>query len=318
MKNNFLISLLFKCFRPIKRNISVFCSTIYRVRPHSFNHSFATMKLIYSVFAVLFMSTHIQATIFTVNNLNDAGTGSLRQAISSVNSDLTATPSSPHIINVTQAGTIFINTPLDDLDNHVTINGNAALTTVYRATASSFRVLTIKASRIIEINNVKFENGSPGGSNPGGGLYNDGSFVTLNNCIITDNFTGAAAGGHGGGLAQSTGTMTLNNSTIKNNDSGNNGQGGGIYIADGTVSLFNCTVQNNSTGGNNAGAIMVDGSSTLNLTNCTVIQNYSANNTGFSSGGVFLWIQCLVEHDQYHPGEQQLGGCSERRLEFFC
>ncbi len=166
------------------------------------------------------MSLTASATIFTVNNLNDAGTGSLIQAISSVNSDLTATPSSPHIINVTQEGNIFINTPLDDLYNHVIINRNAALTKVYRATASSFRVQTIKASRFIEINIVKFQNGSPGGSNPGCGLYNDGSFVTLNNCVIADNFSGAAAGGHGGGLAQSLGTLTINNSTIKNNYSG--------------------------------------------------------------------------------------------------
>jgi hypothetical protein len=39
---------------------------------------------------------------------------------------------------------------------------------------------------------------------------------------------------------------------------------------------------------------MVDGSSVLNLINCTVIQNFSANNTGFSSGGVFYGFNATL------------------------
>ena len=289
-----MILLLFKSLCFLKSNISVFCSMHKRVPLYSFLNPFVNMKSLYSVIVLLFLSVQIQATTFIVSNLNDAGPGSLRQAINNANADLTASSASPHIIDVNQAGTIFLNSVLPDILNHVIINGNAALTTVRRGTINNHRIFTVKAPYTVEMNGIRCENGDPGGSNQGGGIFNDGATLVLNDCVIADNFSGAAAGGHGGGLAQSSGTLTINNSTIKNNDSGNNGQGGGIYIADGTVSLFNCTVQNNSTGGNNAGAIMVDGSSILNLTNCTVIQNYSANNTGFSSGGVFYGFNAIL------------------------
>ena len=39
------------------------------------------MKFLYSVIVLLFLSVQIQATTYSVSNLNDAGPGSLRQAI---------------------------------------------------------------------------------------------------------------------------------------------------------------------------------------------------------------------------------------------
>lgn len=75
---------------------------------------------------------------FFVTNMNDAGMGSLRQAILDANAD----PAAPHLIqfdNVT--GTINLDGPLPTISRSMTIAGpGAALLTLNQATAG--RILT--------------------------------------------------------------------------------------------------------------------------------------------------------------------------------
>ena len=287
MKNNNMHFLPVEYAGSLSRFSIVCKKLIPPILPFFVTNPLCNMKLFSYILFFMCMSLTATATTFTVSNFNDAGAGSLRQAITDANTDFSATPGAPHSINFTVSGTHFINSVLPVINNHMTLNGHAAGSTVTRGNLVSFyRIFEVKAFTV-EMNNIKVETGNPGGSNPGGGILNDGGILTMINCIVQGNECGALVGGHGGGIAQNSGTMTINNSTIKNNDSGGNGLGGGVYIADGTVTLTNCTVQNNSTGGNNGGAIFVDLSSILNLINCTVIDNVSGHNTGFSSGGVF-------------------------------
>lgn len=243
-------------------------------------------KLYILLFFLCVFVSPLWATTFTVSNFNDAGAGSLRQAIIDANGDGSATAGAPHIINISATGTIIINSALPALSNHMTINGHSSGNTIFRGNVGIFyRILDIGAFTVV-LNNLKVERGDPGGSNPGGGIRNSGGTLTLNNCIIDGNTSGTLAGGHGGGLHQTSGTLFINGSTIKNNQS-NLGRGGGVDITSGTATLTNCTVQNNQAT-NNAGAIYAANTSVLNLINCTVIQNISRfGNVAAVSGGVF-------------------------------
>jgi len=248
-----------------------------------------SMKKVFYTLLICLFSYSSWATTFTVSNLNDTGLGSLRQAIADANAGAGATAGSPHIIDITVAGTIFVNTALDNITNHVTINSHSTGSRIERATANLHRVFTISGAFTVELNGLIIANGNPGAANPGGGIYNGGATLTLKNCLIDGNNSGLAAGGNGGGIYQASGSIFINNSTIKNNGGNVFCNGGGMYIADGTATLRNCTVQNNQTGNtSNAGAIYIAGTSTLNLVNCTVIGNFSGStHPANSSGGVF-------------------------------
>lgn len=225
------------------------------------------------------------ATTFTVSNLNDAGAGSLRQAITDANADGSATMGSPHIINVTTTGTINITSALPTINNHMTINGHTTGSTVNRNNAANYRIFTVNAFTV-SLNNLIMTNGNPGTSNPGGAINNNGGTLSLDNCVMDGNNSGTSTGGHGGAINNQSGTLNVNNSTIKNSNS-NLGQGGAINVGAGTATLTNCTIHNNEAT-NNGGAIFVVTGATLNTINCTIIENVSRfNSAGFVSGGIF-------------------------------
>ena len=62
----------------------------------------------------------------------------------------------------------------------------------------------------------------------GGGIFNDGSTLTLTNVIVDSNRTGTGdVGNVGGGVASIRGTISISNTTFTNNTADNNG--GGLY-----------------------------------------------------------------------------------------
>ena len=142
----------------------------------------------------------------------------------------------------------------------------------------------------------------------GGGIYQDGTSLTLNNCTVSNNSAasgspgGTQSGSDGGGIYAARGTVTITNSTISGNKAGNSvpgsggfaGKGGGIYVNSGvTVTLTNTTVSDNSTGNVTAGGVRQGGgiyntSGTLTLNSCTVVNN-TAGTVGASSSGGGIW-----------------------------
>jgi hypothetical protein len=226
------------------------------------------------------------ATTFSVTNLNDAGVGSLRQAILGANADGAATSGSPHLINFSVAGQINTNTTMPIITNHLTITGQASGNTLFRAsTNANYRLLEINGAFSVTLNNLILQGGNPGGANAGGGILNTGGTLTLNNCVIDGNGTGNSVGANGGGISHS-GILIINNSTLKNNKAGALGSGGAINMEAGTATLTNCTIHKD-TSGNNGGAIFANNTSTLNLINCTITNNTALRNDGFSSGGIY-------------------------------
>lgn len=129
--------------------------------------------------AVFLQATTAEATIRTVINNNDAGAGSLRQAIAdSVNGDT---------INFSVTGTIAITSAPLVLNKSLTIIGPGARTLNVSATANVVPTI-FGSSGTSTISALTLGPGSNAMN-----LTNAGVNVTLNNCAIVNNI-------HGGGI----------------------------------------------------------------------------------------------------------------------
>ncbi|MBD1209843.1 MAG: hypothetical protein H9535_15525, partial [Ignavibacteria bacterium] len=170
--------------------------------------------------------TTARATTFTVINTNDAGAGSLRQAILDANADGSATAGSPHIITITPTGTVTLASALPALNNHITINGPGAALIVSGNNLFPVFFASQTAAFTIQLNNFTIADGlalgttsaaSPGGVKSG---------------------TGGGGGGMGGGLFVNQGTVAINGVTFSNNQAigGNSGNvGGAVGNGNGTA-----------------------------------------------------------------------------------
>ena len=254
----------------------------------------------------------LHADTITVTNTNDAGPGSLRQAIIDANDGDT--------IDFGVTGTIGLTSGELLVNKSINISGPGADSLAVDGNAMS-RVLHIGPDHTAVISGLSIINGTVpfGDLDGGGGIYNDHASLTVNSCTVSSNF-GLSGGGifndgefghaslqfndsiladnssfRGGGILSdgSGGSVTLqiSNSTISGNSSGF-GQGGGIYSSAqqaGTaiLQIDDSTINGNSSSSLGAG-IYNDGhtgNATLELTNSTVSGNSTAFNGG--GGGVF-------------------------------
>ena len=117
----------------------------------------------------------------TVTNLNDSGTGSLRELISiSADNDT---------INFDVTGTITLTSGELAIAKNLTVSGPGAnVLTVRRAAGVNtpeFRIFFIGNGANFSISNLTIRNGHDYNS---GAIYNDGATLTVNNCVFTANF----------------------------------------------------------------------------------------------------------------------------------
>ena len=128
---------------------------------------------------------------------------------------------------------------------------------------------------ILTITNSTLSGNSANDSSSGGGIYNDGATLTIDNSTLSSNF----ADWSGGGIYNDqAGTVTITNSTLSGNSA--NEEGGGIYNDQaGTLTITNSTLSGNSAyyGGG------INNSGTLTTTNSTL----SGNSAGWSGGGIY-------------------------------
>jgi hypothetical protein len=245
-------------------------------------------------------------------------------------------------INVTATGTISLTSELPRLTSMTITGPGSAQLTVRRdpAAADGFRVFRTEFNAgTVTISGMTISGGRPftdhgsgiynssgtslglsdvvvsdnaslstASFSRGGGIYQDGTSLTLNNCTVSNNSAasgspgGNSSGSDGGGIYAARGTVTITNSTISGNKAGNSapgsagfsGKGGGIYINSGvTVTLTNSTLSGNSTGNVTTGGVRQGGgiynnSGTLTLNSCTVVNN-TAGTVGASSSGGGIW-----------------------------
>ena len=229
------------------------------------------------------------------------GTGActLRAAIQQANNisaDDTVTFSIP------PGSSITLNTALDAVNGNLVINGPGANTlTVQRNAAGgtpNFRIFTIDPGTTVSITGLTISNGdlTATGNNgagvlnsgtltmtscnvfgnsvlqPGGGIYNQGPSLTLNNCNIGGTAPGQAnsSGSSGGGIYHRNGTLVMTGGSIVGNS------GNGIFI-EGTGTLNGVVISDNTTI-NSGGGIIASGAA--NILNCLIV-----NNTASSGGG---------------------------------
>jgi hypothetical protein len=141
-------------------------------------------------------------------------------------------------------------------------------------------VLTIDTGVAVTINTLTITGGSGTnleGANVGGGIFNSGGAVVLNDTNITGN-----NGGHGGGIASGQGSVTLNDSSISGNTAGL--ENGGVFNVDGSVTLNgSSSISDNTVGGGvpgDGGGIGSNGG-TVTLNDSSSI----SGNTAVTEGG---------------------------------
>lgn len=269
---------------------------------------------------------------FIVSNNNDAGTGSLRQALEDVNG-----VGGSQTIQFNTTGTINLLSNLPMISVNVNIVGPGASQMTIRRDISAFntRIFTIAPGATVSISGLSMSHGD---EQIGAGILNNGH-LTVTNCVISQN----NAGNFSGGGIYNTGTLLLNNSTISNNMAL---QGGGIFN-DGSMKLLNTVLNSNSTtmlGRNSerkiaqqlaekqskksgqitaskdgiitgSGAILEGGGGFLGgglfsngandtLINCQVIDNFAMT----EGGGIYVAGQAFVKNSSIRLNSSDVGG----------
>ena len=169
-------------------------------------------------------------------------------------------------------------------NQHVLVFASNGSTIKRDVNAPAFRIFTIFNSLgnqpyTVSMANVTINNGlgavSGGFEAFGGGIYNSGTLLLLQNCTISGNHAGA-----GGGIYNADATADLTNCTISGNS------GGGIWNQNpfassrgGTVHLTNCTLSGNTIAAQAGAAINnlntggTSNQSRVDLTGCTLNSN---------------------------------------------
>ncbi len=245
--------------------------------------------------------------IFFVTNTNDAGAGSLRDAITQAqNGDLINFSS---LFNTPQ--TINLLTALPDINRSITIQGTGVnLLTVRRDSnaATEFRIFSVGVATNsgVAISGMTVTGGYLSNNDDvGGGIRNDtGAILSLTNVHITDN-TAAIGGGvylapssngvftnctfsansstrpiYGGGGIRNLGNLTVTNSAISGNraiDGGGILNSGSLTVTDSTISGNTATYSEGSSGG------IVNSGDNLTIINSTISGNRAL--FGFNNGG---------------------------------
>jgi len=208
-----------------------------------------------------------KALTYTVTNNNDAGTGSLRQAILDANAnaglDEIRFDLSVQVINL--AGT-----DLEITDDVNIIGNNVKVTIDGSATSRVFEIDRHLTTPInVRFENLNINNGNLGGN--GSGIYIRNANVTIVNC----NLLGGRAN-QGGAIYLEEGSLDISNALFRGNDCF--GQGGAIY-SQGNTTLTNCSFQSNLVNGvspfSYGGAIYLTQNGTTTITNCTFFDNYT-------------------------------------------
>ena len=227
---------------------------------------------------------------FNVTNLNDSGSGSLRQAIldanASVGDDLITFDSllsGQTITLFTDELTITDDLTIDgDLDN----NGIADITIQRDANAPAFRIFNVddgdsNPDQTVILDGLAITGGMTAGSNgDGGGILNQENLTVVNSIV-----SGNTATGEGGGISNPTESsyLTVNNSTISGNSAA--GSGGGIYGGFFSyLTVSNSTINGNSASGYYGGGGIAVYNSFLTVSDSTISNN---NAIGTRGGGIY-------------------------------
>jgi co-chaperonin GroES (HSP10) len=246
---------------------------------------------------------------------NDAGAGTLRQAIIDACDGSTITFNIATVGNVISLGSGELT-----LNKNLTITGpGSTLLSIERNELGGipqFRIFNISSSLVsVNISGLTITKGHPADGTPGGSIGGNGAegggIRNLGTLVMSDvrvmgNQAGNGGeavtlpgdGGRGGGIYNEGGVLTMTNCVVSANHSGNGGIGGngsgggragegaGIYTRAGTNTLTNVVISNNfggaSTvqggfGGIGAGMYIGVNNTVASLTSCVVSDNIAGD-----------------------------------------
>lgn len=227
--------------------------------------------------------------LFTVNNADDAGAGSLRQAIIDAN----GTPE-PDVIEFASGfsitlstGELVITAPLV-IDGDIDDDGTPDVTVDADGASRVFNVTDPTAGTTLEGLTItggmtSADNASATDFTHSGGGVRSVAALTLTNSVVTGNATMGLYAQGGGVFGESM--ITLDGTTISGNTtSGDYAAGGGLF-GYGSVEARGSTISGNSTSGYYADAGGIYGY-TLTLVSSTVSGNATAGDFAFGGGAL--------------------------------
>ena len=220
-----------------------------------------------------------QADDFNVTNLNDEGSGSLRQAVLDANDN----DGTDRILFKSKlSGTIELSSGELRVYDAVQILGPGARKLTLNAGPSERVFYTHShADDPVTISGLTLTGGNTGG---GGAIFNYHTDpLRLERVTITGNFAEAV----GGAISNSQASLAIESSTISDNtvDSGepfNFGYGGGIFATLSEVTIVNSTISGNDSNQDGGGVYFTDGTDS-SLRHVTITDN-SADDDG---GGLY-------------------------------
>jgi len=249
-------------------------------------------------FAVLLVMTITSpkttfAATFNVTNINDAGAGSLRQAIIDANTNMGA--DEIEFIGLTYPATINLSTGELQIVDELLINGPGRDSLILNANSSS-RCFNIESGIFVEIRGLNIELGllATGG---GAGIYSL-SDLHVRDCYFYGNTSDNGSGGsiavigasleidsceflagiasNGGGVYVTNGSCTINNSTF-DECFATSTFGGGVYVINTPLNMNNSYFKINLAiyGGAISGL-----DSPIITTNCTFYDNFAQDGGG--------------------------------------
>ncbi len=253
-------------------------------------------KLITLVFCLFsFAVLPVQAGSVTVTSSADNGPGSLRDVLGAA-IDGTTIQFAPAL----NGQTITLTSGELLIGANVTISGPPTSPIIVKrstdAGTPAFRIFHITPGHTVTMYWLMITNGLAQGSPPnqsGGGIYNDGSIVTIENCQVDVNSAGSGGGIFSTAVNSGAAQLTINASNVDGNMA--TGDGGAIYN-DGSgeshaasLVLIQSTVETNTA--QNGAGILNNGFSTGNADLVINDSLIAFNNATHQGGGILNYGQ---------------------------
>ena len=254
-----------------------------------------------------------EAANFTVNSLNDPGSGTCDATECTLREAIDAANANPDADVVTFAsglsGSITLTAGDIEITSDVEVQGPGADQLSVNGNATS-RIFDIDgAGNQVSLSGLTVTNGRE--DFDGGAIVNDDADLTLINMVISNSvsgedggaidsddgsliversvITGNEAAGSGGGIAAYDQSLSISASTVSDNDAVN-GDGGGLYFsnteADTAFTMTSSTLYGNSAGDRGGGGVTIFGASAASsIANSTISGNEAADR----GGGVYFY-----------------------------